>query len=164
MPNFRHSIQSWSDCLPVRIWTLEQSLFQWEYTMPLMIHVWRIVTENCVWQKILKSCAWRLISKRCVWQASDGRLAQCFEKLRLAGVWRASGAMYWNQTSGAMFQNQASGATFQNLLPDTIFCDYASDVYHEWHIVPNNIQSLGIYGPWEIYVMCLLCLFKMNIE
>ena len=37
--------------------------------------------------------------------------------------------------SGAMFQNQASGATFQNLSLDAIFCDYASDVYHEWHSV-----------------------------
>ncbi len=37
--------------------------------------------------------------------------------------------------SDAIFQNQASGATFQNLLPDAIFCDHASDVYHEWHSV-----------------------------
>ena len=40
------------------------------YTMPLMIviHVWRIVTENCVWRKILKCCAWRLTLKHCAWR------------------------------------------------------------------------------------------------
>ncbi len=37
-----------------------------------------------------------------------------------------------------MFQNQPSGAIFQNLPPDAIFCDYASDVYHEWHSVAVN--------------------------
>ncbi len=36
--------------------------------MPLMIHVWCMVTENCAWRKILKSCAWRLILKYCVWR------------------------------------------------------------------------------------------------
>ncbi len=36
------------------------------YTMPLMIHAWRMVTENCICWKILKCCAWRLILKRCV--------------------------------------------------------------------------------------------------
>ncbi len=34
-----------------------------------------------------------------------------------------------------MFQNQAFAATFQNLPPDAIFCDYASDLYHEWYSV-----------------------------
>ena len=37
--------------------------------------------------------------------------------------------------SDAMFQNQAPGVPFQNLPPDAIFCDYATDVYHEWHSV-----------------------------
>ena len=52
--------------------------------------------------------------------------------------------------SGAMFQNQASGATFQNLPPDAIFCDYASDMYHEWHSVVvgrDNILIKAIFGP-----------------
>ena len=43
-----------------------------------------------------------------------------------------------------MFQNQASGATFQNLLPDAIFCDYASDVYHEWHSVGNDMSLIAM--------------------
>ncbi len=105
------------------------------YIARLVLHVWRMVTEYNAWRMILKSCAWCLISKCCVWRASDWCLAQCFEKLRLAGIWRASRAMFWNHMSGAMFQNQASGATFQNHPPDAIFYDYASDVCHEWHSV-----------------------------
>ncbi len=73
------------------------------YIARLVLHVWCMVTEYNVW----------LVSGR--------RQTQCFEKLRLAGAWWASGAMFWNHTSGAMFQNQASGATFQNLLPGAIF-------------------------------------------
>ncbi len=37
-----------------------------------------------------------------------------------------------------MFQNQALDATFQNLSADAIFCDYASDGYHEWHSVEGE--------------------------
>ena len=50
--------------------------------LPLMIHIWRMVTENCVWRKILKSyiwllilnhCAWHFISKHCVWRKPEAR-------------------------------------------------------------------------------------------
>ena len=44
-----------------------------------------------------------------------GRLVQCFEI--------------------TMFPNQESDATFQNILPGAIFCDYASELYHEWHTI-----------------------------
>ncbi len=46
---------------------------------------------------------------------------------------------------GSMFQNQASDATFQNLPPDAIFCDHASDVYHEWHSVPLRTSLMLWY-------------------
>ncbi len=118
-------------------------------TARLTSDVWR------VWRMILKSCAWCLISKCYVWLASGGRLAQCFEKLRLMGVWRAS---------GAMFQNQASHATFQNLPPDVIFCDHASDVYHEWYSVCNHFQKFQVaqcrgdapHGLWKLNIWCPL--------
>ncbi len=72
------------------------------YTMPLMIHIWHMVTENCLWRKILKCCAWCLILKCCawcviskhwVWRPPDASQTQHFEirKLRLAGdfeMWR----------------------------------------------------------------------------
>ncbi len=133
------------------------------YIAGLVLHVWRMVTENNVSCIILKACVWRLILKHCVWLVSGGRqthwnlvsgwhvggvwlasgrrLTPDFKKLRLVwlasggGVWRALDAMFWNRTSGAMFQNQASDATYQNLPPDAIFCDQASDVYHEWFSV-----------------------------
>ncbi len=59
------------------------------YIAGLVLHVWRMVTENYVWR--MKSHVRRNVSK--------------------------------------------SDATFQNLPPDAIFCDHASDVYHEWHSV-----------------------------
>ncbi len=84
------------------------------YIARLVLHVWSMVLENNVWCMILKFCAWRLISK-------------CY--VYLAGVWRTSDEMFWNQ---------ASGATFQNLLRDTIFFVYAWAMYHEWHGVPHK--------------------------
>ena len=84
-----------------------------------------MVTENNVWREILKFCAWRLISKS-------------FETLHLAGVWRASDAMFWNQTSDARFKNQVSDATFQNLPPDANF---------RWPCVRRYL-ILGVYPSW----------------
>ncbi len=58
------------------------------YTIPLMIHVWRMVTENCVWRKIWKCCVWHLIlkhcaccviSKHCVWRLPGASQTQSFE-------------------------------------------------------------------------------------
>ncbi len=64
------------------------------YTIPLMIHVWRMVTENCVWRKILKYCAWRVISKHCVWRQPDARQTP---------TKRQPDATFWNQASGGRF-------------------------------------------------------------
>ena len=50
-----------------------------------------------------------------------------------------------SEVSGAMFQNQASDATFQNLPPDTIFCDHASDVYHEWYSVKDRCFQIVVW-------------------
>ncbi len=124
------------------------------YTMPLMKHVWRIVTENCVWRKILKCCTWRLILKHCAWRVISkhcvrrniskiGKLCLAedfemwcltpdFETLRLtcdlkSCIWRASGAMFWNHTSGARYQNHA---------PYVLFCVHASQVQYESGYVP----------------------------
>ncbi len=92
------------------------------YTMPLMIHVWRIVTENCVWQKNLKCCAWHLILKHCAWRRiskhcarrpSDTRQMQLFKTLRLTPA------------------RHQPDVTFQNHAPDVLFCDHASDVQYE---------------------------------
>ena len=41
------------------------------YTMPLMIHVSCMVTENCAWRKILKCWVWHVISKHFVWWPPD---------------------------------------------------------------------------------------------
>ncbi len=111
------------------------------YIARLVLLVWHMVTEYNVWRMILKSCAWRVISKHCIRHPSDTDQTQLFKTLHLAGVWQASGAMFWNHMSCAMFKNQVSGSTFQNLPPDAIFCDYASDVYHEWHSVVQNLNQ-----------------------
>ena len=58
--------------------------------------------------------------------------------LRLTGIWRALDTMFWNHTSDA---------TFQILPPDAIFCDHASDVYHEWHSVWNNLKLCARWVP-----------------
>ncbi len=90
------------------------------------------------------------------------RLTPDFETLHLAGVWRASDAMFskscvwWasglrqtqclrNHTSGAIFQNEASDAIFENLLPDAIFCDHVSDVYHEWYSVGRTYNNIRLF-------------------
>ena len=49
-----------------------------------------------------------------------------------------------------MFQNQASDATFQNLPPDAIFCDHASDVYHEWYSVDGEPLTCNELTPGAI--------------
>ena len=73
------------------------------YTMPLMIHVWRMVTEYCVWRKILKCCVWRLILKHCAWRVIskhcarrqlDASQTQLFEIRRQAPDRRQPDAMF----------------------------------------------------------------------
>ncbi len=82
------------------------------YTIPLVIQVWHVVTENCVWRKILKCCVWhlilkhctwRVISKHCVWHQPDARQTQCFKIM----------------ASNARFQNIACDAR-QTLLSVTM--------------------------------------------
>ncbi len=62
-----------------------------------------------------------------------------FEISRLAGVWQASDAMFWNHTSDEKFQNQVSDAAFQNIPPDATFCD------HEWHFEILPLAKINIY-------------------
>ncbi len=104
------------------------------YTMPLMIHVWRIVTENCVWRKILKHCAWRVISKHCARRPSDARRTQLFKTLCLTLA---------RHQPDVTFRNQVSGAKFQNHAPEVIFCDHASDVQYESGYVQQTVID-----PW----------------
>ena len=91
--------------------------------MPLMIHVWRMVTENCVWLKILKCCVWRLILKHCVWRVISKHCA-------------------WRQPDG----------TFQNHASNVIFCDHASDVQYESGYVGLLFEPQNIfYAPLTPY-------------
>ena len=60
-------------------------------------------------------------------------------------VWWATDAMFWNHTSDATFQNQALDAKFQNVPHHAIFCDHASDMYHEWHSVYINTFYITYY-------------------
>ncbi len=99
---------------------------QW-YIARLVLHVCRMVTEYNVWRMILKSCAWRLLSKRYVWLVSGRRQTQCFEKLRLAQCFEIT-----RQAHCFKIRRQVQHS---KIPPDAIFCDYASDVYHEWHSV-----------------------------
>ncbi len=94
--------------------------------MPLMIHVWCMVTENCVWQKILECCAWRLILKYCVWRVilkhctwhpSDASQTPHFEIKRqtqhskiICFLWPTSYqgcSLFWNYTSDFKIRRQA---------------------------------------------------------
>ncbi len=81
------------------------------YTMSPMIHVWRMVTDNCVWRNILKCCACRLISIR-----RQMHLMCDFKKLRLTPTRRQPDV---NQTRPDIFR---SGARC-NISKSCVFCD-----------------------------------------
>ena len=91
------------------------------YTIPLMIHVWRMVTENCVWQKILKCCVWRLILKHCAWHVISKHWVWHQPDIRQMPARRNFLKWGVRRQPDAMFRNQAS---------DVIFCDHASDVQY----------------------------------
>ncbi len=108
------------------------------YTIPLMIHIWRMVTENCVWWKILKCCVWhpifkpcvwRVISKHCVWRPPDASEMQCFKT----------------------FRNQASGARFPNHASDVIFCDHAVRVWQNLTVYRIKYKyPCTLLGPYDL--------------
>ncbi len=122
-----------------------------------MIHVWRMVTENCVWRKILNCCVWRLnlihcgwrvISKHCVWHQpkkyaspQDASQTQCFEFRRLMQDFKTLCLTPARCQPDAMFRNQASDAKFQNHASDVIFCDHASDGQYESSYVVHFSRS-----------------------
>ena len=99
--------------------------------------VWR-VSGGClagVWRNVLKSHVGCNVSKsgiRCNISKFSARRNFLISKWCIL---RASG--------GHLAMGQASGAPFQNLPPDAIFCDYASDLYHEWHCVPVPIPIIN---------------------
>ncbi len=185
--DFYHESELWGSTMPLCIFSFQFFLYlnlpsPIAYIARLVLHVWRMVTENNVWRmhhfeivcltpdfemlclagiwrasdtmfwnivsswrlaaigrnvlkshvrynisksgirpNISKSSARRhfLILKRCVWLASGGLQTQCFEITR----------------QPQRFKIRRQTQHFQNLPPDAIFCDHASDVYHEWHSV-----------------------------
>ncbi len=58
------------------------SALHYMYTMPPMIHVWRMVTENSVWRKIVKCCVWFLNLASDVWRPPDASQMQCWKTFR----------------------------------------------------------------------------------
>ena len=86
------------------------------YIAGLVLHVWSMVTEYNLWHMILKFCAWCLISNCYVLLASGGCQTRCFEKLHLAmgGVWRASGAMFWNVSKSGVRCNISKSSARRN--------------------------------------------------
>ena len=93
------------------------------YTIPLMIHVWRMVTENRIfWNVACDAWSWNI--------APD--------------VWFQNIASDASQTPARrppeeMFRNKASDARFQNHASDVIFCDHASDVQYKSSYVPYHL-------------------------
>ena len=81
------------------------------------------------------------VLKCCVWLASGGRETQCFKITR--------------QTQ--RFKIRCHGQA-QNLPPNAIFCDHASDMYHEWHsvyiqLIKGPLNTLGFLQKWKVLAM-----------
>ena len=150
------------------VWLLEY------YTMLLMIHSWRIVTENCVWRKILKCCAWRLILKHCAWHVISKHCARrppdatlrksenctwrkilkcCAWSLILKHcAWRVVSKHCAKRSPDATFQNIASDArqtpdvTFRNQASGTRFQNHAPGIIFCDHA--SDVQYESGYVGW----------------
>ncbi len=104
------------------------------YIAGLVLHVCCMVTENNVWCLILKSCIRRLILESCTWR----------KILNVASGWRLTGVRC-NVLKSQLRRNISKSGVRRNIskpTPDAIFCDHASDVYHEWHSVLVSMNWL----------------------
>ncbi len=135
-------------------------LLHYTYTIPPMIHVWRIVTENCIWRKILKCYAWRLRKPRRLTfshrnqvrltetefistenefdpqKRSSKHCARCPPDATFRNQKILPGRRFWNVAPDAWFWNIASDVWFQNIVPDA----RQTQLFKTLHLMPARHQ------------------------
>ncbi len=152
--------------LSCHIWDLTNRFETHRYTKPQMIHVWRMVTENCIWRKILKCCgwrlilkhcAWRLISKRCVWCQPDARQtpARCQpdasqKQLLKSGFRRHQAPSGQTPARRSVLKSGVRRKTSKS--SDVISCDHASDVQCESSYACSIVSVVALFKTLRLIV------------